>query len=261
MLFIYIIPTFKNHKYDENQQEQDLVKVDAFVKKTKDLMKELDSFKNIILDHKTQMQFEKVNYQNKVIVKDLDEKLNFMREDVKNIQRIQNSSNSNPVLDPDDYIRKIEDFKLKNKNLIENFPNEIAKSSIIQKIRNYCSKTKINASQLINSLNNIYSKNNDIDLEIVKKNLIKFSVLSEAEADFLINEILNYKNESIKADYFICLIDDQYRQKKIDQIKDKKNKLSAKYTNEFGEENLLNDMDSYEEDDLLELYEDDDDYE
>jgi len=214
------------------------------------MLKELDSFKTIIIDHKTQMQIEKINYQNNVIYRDLDDKMNFFREDVKKMEEFKGLKNSEGS--GNDYFRKIDEFKLKNKNLYENFANELARGSIIKKIQDYCIKTRINSINLVRSLNNVYVPNDGVDLEIVKKNLIKLSILSEEEAEFFIQKIRDYRNEEIKIDYFICLIDDQFAEQKLNG---KENEYKGVKNNNL--DNLYKDSD----DELLEIYNNDDDYE
>jgi len=235
--------------YDEQKVEEDNLKIDKFIKKSRNIMKELETFKTIVVDHKTTMQLEKINYQNNVIYRDLDQKVIFFREDVKKMQDLKAKRPENAE---NDFLRKIEDFKLKNKNLYENFANELSKSSTINKIRQYCIKMRINSINLLQSLNNVYMANDEVDLLIVKKNLIKFSILTEEEAEFFIKTIFDYKNESVKSEYFICLIDSQYTEKKIEENEE---------GNPAAADKNIEDMYRDEEDELLEIYNNDDDYE
>lgn len=198
------------------------------------------------------MQLEKINYQNNVIYRDLDEKINFFREDVKKMQEIKSKKSADTE---SDFLRKIEDFKLKNKNLYENFGNELAQTSIINKIRQYCIKMRINSINLLHSLNNIYVPNDEVDLNTVKKNLIKFSILSEEEAEFFVRTILDYKNESVKAEFFVCLIDSQFTEKKTEEG------YKGNMDGDNNDNRLIEDLYKDEEEELLEMYNNDDDYE
>ena len=231
--------------------EVDNFKIDKFVKKSKDIMKELDSFKNFIVDHKNQMQIEKINYQNNQIYKDLDSKVKFLKDDVLKIRDIKKPTEN-------EYILKVEEFKKKNLNLIESLPNELTKSSIINKIKNYCIKMKLNSMSLLNMINNSrFSINDEVDLNSIKINLVKFSILNENEAEFFTKTLFDYKNDKIKIDNFICLIDEQYK------IKNQNKSKIINSTKQTKEENIENIYDNYkgESDEIDNIYNNDDDYE
>ncbi len=213
-------------------------------------MKELSHFHTVVVDHKTQMQLQKVEYQNNMIYRDLDHKINFFRDDVKKIQELED--NKNNKIKENDFLKKLEDFKIKTLNFYENFPHEISKASIINKITSYCTKMRINSKSFVESLNNVYTQNDELDLQTVKKNLVKFNVLSDSEAEFFVGTLLTYKNDNMKKEHFICLIDNQFKEAKI-----KENVLNVNYNSN----SEYYDLNKDKEDELLELYDDDDDYE
>jgi hypothetical protein len=52
-------------------------------------MKELDHFKVVITDHRSQIENDKMKLTNNQIYRDLDNKINFMKEDVRKMKNLK----------------------------------------------------------------------------------------------------------------------------------------------------------------------------
>jgi hypothetical protein len=108
-------------------------------------------------------------------------------------------------------------------------------------MKNYCIKRNLTTINFINTINNSFSYDDVINLNVVKNNLIKLSILDDEEASYLTKVINEYKNEKITLEFLACLIDDQLR----DQLMNKKVDIRKFYMpkDEHDLEDYLNEED------------------
>lgn len=216
-------------------------------------MKELDHFKLVITDHRSLIESDKMKLTNNQIYRDLDHKINFMKDDVKKMKNLKGKYNEKQE---EDYFLKFEEFKQKNKKEYENFLTNLSKSFIISKMKAYCVKRKLNTINFVNTLNNALSYDDTIDLNVVRKNLIKFSILDEEEAAYFIKLLSEYKNEVITSEFLACLLDEQLREQIINGKFDRRKFMMPK--DEYDLEDYLNEE---EDDNDNNNYNNDDDFE
>lgn len=179
--------------------EKEEMKNKAFEVTSKIILKELESFKNVLLSHKNELYVNKIETQNNLIFKDLEQKTKLMKDDVEKIAKIKDKNDNSEIE------KLYEDFKCKQTS---NSNENIEEYSAIQKIQNYCQRMNLITMELINKLNKDIT-NGEVDLQEAKNTIIRLKILDEIEADDFIKPLKIYHGEKIKIALLKCIIDSE----------------------------------------------------
>ena len=219
-----------------------------FEKNTRELMNQLDRYKNILDQRKRDMEMKKFDNEVQVVNNVLDTQRRQLQNDINNLQELKNKKH-----DLDDLYQKyIRDYELSKDG------KQINENSLGKKLSKYLKDTGLSPDELAHrfietnlpkNLDNL--EHNFISVSNAEKKFVDLKILDEDEAKLLCNIIKTFSDEYIREDLFAHfikgLVDDSEK-------KDKKSKVSPRKKVSFAEEekitigdNLINEEESENE--------------
>ena len=223
-----------------------------FEKNTKDLMDQLEKYKNILDKQKREMEMKKFDVEVKSVNKVLDSQREQLKNDIDNLHELRNKKN-----DLDDLYQKyITDYESSKDG------KKINEKSLGRKISNYLKLTGLTPDELAHrfvekdlpiNLNSL--EHNFINIPNTEKKFVDLKILDGDESSLLCKILLTFSDEHIREDLFAHflkgLVDDaekNIKKNKISQSKKKVQFVAEEEKTTIGD-NLINEEESeYEED-------------
>ena len=221
-----------------------------FEKNTKELMDQLEKYKNILDQQKREMEMKKFDAEVKTVNNVLDSQRKQLQNDINNIKELKDKR-----YDLDDLYQKyITDYELSKNG------KQINEKSLGKKISIYLKDTGLTPDELAhrfiekdlpNNLNN--SEHNYINIPNAGKKLVDLKILDEDESKLLCKIIMDFSDEYIREDLFAHfikgLIDDADKMSKINKMSKKKVQFNPEEEKITIGDNLINEEESINEDD------------
>ena len=241
---------------EENQFRGDnignLEKEYNFEKQTKEIMDQLEKYKNDLEREKRKIEINKIDSDIKVVNNALDSQSQQIKNDINNLQEIKDK---NYMLD-ELYQKYIRDYELLK------YGKQINEKSLGKKISIYLNDTGLTPEELAHrfvemnlpiNLNSL--ENNFIYIPHSENKFVTLKILDENEAKLLCQIILTFSGEYIREDLFALFIkglvenaENNTKKNKISQSKKKVQFIPEEEKNTLGE-NLNNEEESSYEDD------------
>ena len=228
-----------------------------FEKNTKDLMDQLEKYKNILDQQKREMEMKKFDSEVNAINRVLDSQRSQLQKDINNLNQLKDNNYDLDEL----YQKYVTDYELSKDG------KEINEKTLGKKISRYLKDTGLTPDEFAHRFVDTENKNtidnhNYINISFAEQKFKELKILDEDEAKLLCKIIKNFSDEYIREDLFGHFIKGlvEEAEKSAKRIK---SKLSTKKKVQFIPEeekttigdNLVNEEESdYEED---ESYDDD----
>ena len=222
-----------------------------FEKNTKDLMDQLEKYKNLLDQQKREMEMKKFNIEAKSVNNVLDSQRNQLKNEINNLEEYRNKKH-----DLDDLYQKyITDYELSKDG------KEINEKTLGKKLSIYSKDTGLSSIELAHrfvesdsTINLNTLEHNYINIPNCEKKFIDLKILDEDEAKLLCKILLTFSDEYIREDLFAHfiqgLIDDAEKISKKNIISQSKKKVQFNPEEErttIGD-NLVNEEESEDDD-------------
>ena len=230
-----------------------------FEKNTKDLMDQLEKYKNILDQQKREFEMKKFDSEVNAINRVLDSQRNQLQNDINNLNQLKNNNYDLDEL----YQKYVIDYELSKDG------KEVNEKTLGKKISKYLKDTGLTPDELAHrfveeglSINENTIDHNYINISHAEQKFKELKILDEEEAKHLCEIIMNFSDKYIREDLFVVfikgLVEDAEK-----SAKRNKTKLSIKKKVQFIPEeekttigdNLVNEEESENED--IESYDDD----
>jgi len=170
-----------------------------FEKNTRELMKELERYKNIMDQQKREIEMQKIDSQKEAVSNALDAQKSQLKNDIDNLQELKDKK-----YDLDDLYQKyITDYELSKDG------KQIDERSLGKKISVYLKDTGLNTEELAHrfvesnlpkNLNSL--EHNYIYIPNAQKKFVDLKILDPDEAELLFKIVMTFSDEYIREDLF-----------------------------------------------------------
>ena len=170
-----------------------------FEKNTKELMDQLEKYKNILDQQKREMEMKKFDSEVKAVNRVLDSQRNQLQNDINNLEELKDKK-----YDLDDLYQKyITDYELSKDG------KQINEKSLGKKISTYLKDMGLTPEELAHrfvetnlpiNLNNL--EHNYINISHAEQKFQFFKILDEDESKLLCKIMMNFSDENIREDLF-----------------------------------------------------------
>ena len=201
-----------------------------FEKNNNELLKQFDTYKNLLSEEKNKMEMKKIEVDNLIVAKKLEAQKKELNEEIENLKETKNKKT-----DIDELYQKY----ITNYQLIKN-GNQINEQSLGRKIKTYLKNMGLNSDEFAHRFiesnlpsNLSSSEYNYIYIPNVEKKLVELKVLDIEESKLLCKILLNYSDEYIREDLFSHFIQgliDDVDMNNIGKLNKNKNNVNKKNT-------------------------------
>ena len=222
-----------------------------FEKNTKELMDQLERYKNILDQQKREMEMKKFDTEVKAVNNVLDSQRNQLQKEINNLQELKDRKYDLDEL----YQKYITDYELSKDG------KQINEKSLGKKISVYLKDTGLTPDELAHrfveknlpiNANNL--EHNFINISNAEKKFVDLKILDEDESKLLCKIMMNYNDDNIREDLFAHfirgLVEDAEKIAKLNRTSTKKKVQFAPEEEKITiGDNLVNEEESDNEED------------